>query len=187
MNIVYLTTEAVPFAKTGGLADVCGTLPSEVAALGHDCAVIMPAFASIHRTSQTIEPTSLSFAIPMGESRVIGCRVLKSTLPVRPSDNDDQDGPVQRVPVYFIDQPQYYDRPSLYGDATGDYHDNAERFAFFCRAALVLIEQLRLDVDVLHCNDWQTGLIPALCRIAADEGTSPQSIPRTVFTIHNLA
>lgn len=174
MNIVYLSSEAVPFAKTGGLADVCGTLPREVAAEGHQCAVIMPAFRSVYRSGADIEPTDISFAIPMSPRKLVGGRVLLSTLP----DSD--------VPVWLIDQPQYFDRDGLYGDANGDYPDNAERFAFFCRAALAAIERMGLRADVIHCNDWQSGLVPALLQ------ATPQAFPNardaaTIMTIHNMA
>ncbi len=159
MNIVYLTTEAVPFAKTGGLADVCGTLPSCVAGLGHRASVIMPAFQSVRQSSLKVEPTDISFAVSMSPKKLVGCRLLKGHLP----ESD--------VPVWFIDQPQYFDRESLYGTAIGDYPDNAERFAFFCRAALQAIVRIGESVDIVHCNDWQSGIVPAL--MAADPQPHP--------------
>lgn len=171
LNIVYLTTEAVPFAKTGGLADVCGKLPSVVAAKGHSSVVIMPAFDSIHRCRIPVERTDLSFAIDMPGQRVIGAQVLRSTLPCG------------NVPVYFIDQPLYYSRPFLYGDKHGDYRDNAERFIFFCRAAIELIKRLDMSVDLIQCNDWQTAIVPAL--IQNGVGSLPADTP-TVLSVHNL-
>jgi starch synthase len=174
LNIVYLTTEAVPFAKTGGLADVCGALPARVSALGHRAAVIMPAFRSVRQCQAEVESTDISFAISMSPRKLIGCRLLKSRLP----DGD--------VPVWLIDQPQYFDRESLYGTTSGDYPDNAERFAFFCRAALQAIVRIGWPVDIVHCNDWQAGLVPAL--MAADP--QPQAWMQkaaTLMTIHNLA
>ncbi|WP_442508020.1 glycogen synthase GlgA [Novipirellula sp. SH528] len=174
MNIVFLSTEAVPFAKTGGLADVCGTLPSKVAALGHRTTVIMPAFRSIRSAGLPIESTDTSFAIQMSPQKLVGARILKSNLP-------DED-----VPVWFIDQPQYFDRESLYGTSTGDYPDNAERFAFFCRAAMHAISRLDWPVDIVHCNDWQSGLVPAL--MAAEPDAYPWiKKASSIFTIHNLA
>ncbi|MCD0460468.1 glycogen synthase GlgA [Roseiconus lacunae] len=174
MNIVYLSSEAVPFAKTGGLADVCGTLPREVAALGHRCTVIIPAFRSVRRSGCAIETTDQSFAIPISSEKLVGGRLLKSHLP-----HSD-------VEVLMIDQPHYFDRPSLYGDATGDYPDNAERFTFFCRAALVALQRLGRNVDIVHCNDWQTGLIPGLIRANADR-LSTLKDAATILTIHNMA
>jgi starch synthase len=182
LNIVYLTTEAVPFAKTGGLADVCGTLPKVVAAQGHRCAVIMPAFSSIERSAQPIETTDISFAVPMSDQKLIGCRLLKSHLPKDPHDPADS----ADVPVYFIDQPQYFRRPSLYGDANGDYHDNAERFIFYCRAAIIAMSRLGYPVDLVHCNDWQSALVPALMRAASDNASKTQTIA-TMLSIHNMA
>ncbi len=174
MKIAYLTTEAVPFAKTGGLADVCGALPARVAGLGHQAAVFMPAFRSVHSCGQKIEATDYSFAVPMSDRKVIGARLLKSTL----IGSD--------VPVWMIDQPQYFDRESLYGTSTGDYPDNAERFAFFCRAAMIAISRVFPDPSVVHCNDWQTGLVPAIMN------ATPELHPwienaASVLTIHNLA
>jgi len=175
VNIVYLTTEAVPYAKTGGLADVCGTLPSRVAALGHRAAIIMPAFRSVHESHAGVEPTDISFAIPMSPRKLVGCRLLRGRLPCA---ND--------VPVWFIDQPQYFDRESLYGTATGDYPDNAERFSFFCRAAIQAMQRIGWSIDIVHCNDWQTGLVPTL--LDADKKL-PSSLrdSATLMTIHNLA
>lgn len=174
LNIVYLTTEAVPFAKTGGLADVCGKLPERLAALGHRTAVIMPAFRSIYQAGVKIEPTDMSFAIPMEPGKLVGGRLLESRVPG--SD----------VRVWFIDQPQYFARESLYGTSAGDYPDNAERFAFFCRAALMAISRIGWQLDILHCNDWQTGLVPAM--IAADrQAAAWRRRVVTWMAIHNLA
>ena len=175
MNIVYLTTEAVPLAKTGGLADVCGALPTRVAELGHRAAVIMPAFRSIHRSGLPIHTTDISFAIPLGPKRLVGARLLTTTLP----DSD--------VPVWLIDQPQYFDRDSLYGTATGDYPDNAERFIFFCRAAMQVIERMGWSVDIVHCNDWQSGLVPALMKAEPERWSWIQPQTKSVMTVHNLA
>jgi starch synthase len=174
LNIVYLSTEAVPFAKTGGLADVCGTLPSRVSALGHRAAVIMPAFRSVRQSELAVETTDISFAVSMGPSKLVGCRLLKGRLP----EGD--------VPVWFIDQPQYFDRESLYGTSKEDYPDNAERFAFYCRAALQAMLRIGWSIDIVHCNDWQSGLVPAL--MAADSQPHPSiRNAATVMTVHNLA
>ena len=196
MNIIYLTTEAVPLAKTGGLADVCGTLPIEVASRGHQTALIMPAFRSVYESGLSIEPTDISFAVSLSGQRLMGCRVLQTRLP-----NSE-------VPVWLIDQPQYFDRAGLYGDANGDYPDNAERFIFFCRAAMITIERMGWSVDMVHCNDWQTGLVPALMKAESKrwswirKAPTPSKQPlalgnlaaddadpgtRSVMTIHNLA
>lgn len=133
----------------------------------------MPAFRQIHGAGLAIEPTEVSFAISIGDN-VVGGRVLRSRLP------DSQ------VPIYFIDQPHYFNRPGLYGDHTGDFPDNCERFAFFCRGVLQVIARLGLKPEIVHCNDWQAGLVPAYVRT---EFEAHDWMPRaaTVMTVHNLA
>lgn len=134
--------------------------------------MIMPAFDSVHRSQMPIEQTDMSFAIEMPGDRIMGGRVLRSHLPG--SD----------VPVYFVDQPLYFSRPFLYGDKHGDYRDNAERFIFFCRAAIEVMKRIDTPIDLIQCNDWQTALVPALIH----NGTNgfPRDVP-TVLSIHNLA
>ncbi|CAL1125325.1 unnamed protein product [Cladocopium goreaui] len=173
MNILLATSEAVPFAKTGGLADVCGTLPIEIANRGHETALIMPAYRRVWSCGQTIEPMDVEFSIPIGSKQVEG-RLYRSTLP----ESD--------VPVYLIGQPHYYDREGLYGEDGKDYIDNCERFAFFSRAVLETIRMLELPVDLLHLNDWTTGLIPAIAKIEY-KGVPGFEQLATLFTIHNLA
>ncbi len=173
MNILLATSEAVPFAKTGGLADVCGALPIELARLGHRSAVIMPAYRQTRYCGQTIEPLGIDFIVPIGSKMVTG-HLLRSTMP-----GCD-------VPVYLVEQDQYYDRDQLYSVDGKDYVDNCERFVFFSRAVLEAVRLLDLQVDVLHVNDWQTGLIPAFLKIEY------HSVPRyeriaSLLTIHNLS
>ena len=122
MNILFATSEAVPFAKTGGLADVCGALPVEVSKLGHSTAVILPAYRQALACGLPIEPLSVEFSVPIGTRSVAG-RLLKSHLP----DSE--------VPVYLVEQPDYFDRPQLYREEGIDYRDNCERFVFFSRRA----------------------------------------------------
>ncbi len=173
LHIAIIASEIVPFAKTGGLADVCGALPAQLEALGHRCSLFMPAFGSALRKGISVEATDIGFAIPMG-GRQVACRVLKSKLP-----NSD-------INVYLIDQPQYFDREGLYGDRQGDYRDNSERFAFFSKAVVHAIEQMALAVDIAHCHDWQTGLIPAYMATGFGQYQWPQRAA-SVMTIHNLA
>jgi len=173
VNILLATSEATPFAKTGGLADVCGALPVELAKQGHHAAVILPAYRQARYCHQPIERLGIEFVVPVGSKTVSG-RLLRSSMP------GDQ------VPVFLVEQDQYYDREGLYGSGGKEYIDNCERFVFFCRAVLEAVRLLELEVDVLHANDWQTGLIPAYLKIEY------QSMPRyqriaTVMTIHNMA
>lgn len=173
MNILFATSEAVPFAKTGGLADVSGALPIEVSKLGHSAAVILPAYRQALTCGMPIEPVPGEFSIQIGTRSVSG-RLLKSHLPE------------SNVPVYLVDQPEYFDRPQLYREEGIDYRDNCERFVFFSRAVLEAIRLLDLKVDVLHANDWQTGLIPAYLKIEYRQRPGYERIG-SLLTIHNLA
>jgi starch synthase len=173
VNILLATSEAVPFAKTGGLADVCGALPVELTRLGHQAAVILPAYRHVYYCGQPIEPLGIDFIVPIGSKMVAG-HLLRSTMP---------DG---RTPVYLVEQDQYYDRDELYSVGGKDYIDNCERFVFFSRAVMEAIRLLDLEVDVLHANDWQTGLTPAYLKIEYG------GIPRyrqiaSLLTVHNLS
>ena len=173
MNILFATAEAVPFAKTGGLGDVCGALPRALADLGHHPTLILPAFRHVFQAGVPIEPTGVEFEIPIGQKQVHG-RFLRSTLPG--SD----------VPVFFVDNPDYFDRPELYWENGEDYRDNCERFTFFSRAVIRAITLLDLGTEMLHCHDWQTGLIPAYMRTMFND-RSPYDQVATLYTIHNLA
>ena len=173
MNILRASSEAAPFAKTGGLADVCGALPIALNRLGHVISVIMPAFRQVHQSGYDITPTDVKFEIPIG-SKVVSGRLLHGLLPG------------SEVPVYFVEQDDYFDRPELYREHGADYKDNCERFVFFCRAVMDAIQQLKLPVDILHCNDWQTGLIPAYLKAEYAHAHGYENIA-TVMTIHNMA
>ena len=173
MNILFTTSEAVPFAKTGGLADVCGSLPVELARQGQLPVVIMPAYRQVFACGQPIVPTGVDYTIPIGTKQVRGS-FWQSKLP----DSD--------VPVYFVRQDDYFDRPQLYTENGGDYIDNCERFVFFCRAAMEAIRLLDLKVDLIHAHDWQTGLIPAYLK-AEYRGVPSYEGIGTLLTIHNMA
>ena len=173
MNIVFATSEVAPFAKTGGLADVCGALPIELARLGHNVAVMMPAYRQVKQGGHAIEPLGVKFDIPIG-TKIVRGRLLRSVLPG--SD----------VPIFFVEQDDYFDRQELYRSRGEDYKDNCERFVFFCRAVLESIRLLDLPVDVVHCHDWQTGLIPAYLHIEYLHTAGYENVA-SLLTIHNLA
>lgn len=173
MKIVFATSEAIPFAKTGGLGDVCGTLPVALSRLGHEVTVIMPGYRCVRYAGQPIEPLDITFIVPIGTKTVTG-RLSASHLPC------------SAVRVVFVEQDQYFDRDSLYTENGQDYLDNCERFIFLSRAVLEVIRLLDLRPDVLHAHDWQTGLVPAYLQLEY------QTLPRyrrigTLFTIHNLS
>ena len=173
MNILLATSEAVPFAKTGGLADVCGALPIELARLGHNPIVILPAYRQTRYCGQPIEPMGIDFVVPVGSKMVAG-HLLKSSLPG------------VDAPVYLVRQDEYFDRDQLYSIEGKDYIDNCERFVFFSRAVLEAVRLLELDIDVIHANDWQTGMIPAFLKIEYQKLPRYQKIA-SLFTIHNIS
>ena len=177
MKILLASSEVVPFAKTGGLADVAGALPRELEKLGHEVVVFMPAYQVAKKSNQEsneeIVSTATNLEIPIGNELVTG-RLLKSSLPQ------------SNVDLYLVDHEEYFGREGLYGENGSDYADNCERFTFFCRSVLESVRLLQLQPDLIHCNDWQTGLIPALLKCEYAENPLYQNIA-SIITIHNLA
>ncbi len=183
MHVVLASSEAVPFCKTGGLADVCGALPLELTRLGVQTTLILPAYSVVKDAGIALEPTGITLQIPMA-SKLVSARILLGHLAVPDAPAGDTIG--TEVPVYFIDQPEYFHRPGIYQENGVDYADNCERFVFFSRAVMEAIRQLSLRVDILHCNDWQTALIPALLKI--EYGILPGfENASSLLTVHNLA
>ncbi len=173
MNIAFASSEVVPFAKTGGLADVVEALPRELEKLGHHPIVFMPAYRQVWQCGVPIEPTDIEVTVGVG-SKLVNGRLLLSRLPN------------SQVPVYLIQQDDYFDRPQLYRENGNDYKDNCERFAFFSRAVMQSLSAIGIPIDVLHCNDWQTGLLPAYLQIEYGHVPLYDRIA-TLFTLHNLA
>ena len=167
LHILMVTPEARPFAKTGGLADVCGALPPALARLGHEVTLVLPRYRGIDAGDG-----GRAVSIPFGTQHYA----------VRFVERPVSDG----VRAMFVDAPDLYDREGLYGDRTGDYRDNAFRFAVLNRAALEYARQLERPVSVIHAHDWQASLSAVYARTVL--GTDPVigRIP-VVLTIHNLA
>ena len=165
MNILYVTSEAVPFCKTGGLADVAGSLPQSLAANGDRVSVILPLYQSVADAWRD----RLHF------ERYTYVRLAWRSLYCGLFSYERQG-----VTWYFVDNEQYFKRPELYG-----YYDDGERFAFFCRAVTELLSLLPEKPDVVHCNDWQTALVPIYIRDEAVREEFYKSI-RTVITVHNI-
>jgi len=168
-NILFVSSEVQPIIKTGGLADVSGSLPPALKALRRDLRILMPAYGEALKK------------VP-GAREIARLTLADITEPVRILETRLKGG---SVPIWLVDAPTLFDRPgNPYVDANGhDWPDNAERFTLFARTAVALaLGQTDLDwrPDLVHCNDWQTGLIPALLHDQPDR-------PATVFTIHNLA
>ncbi|MFI5112202.1 MAG: glycogen synthase GlgA [Terriglobales bacterium] len=168
MKIVFAASECVPFAKTGGLADVVGALPPALAAIGHDVTVYLPKYKQTRLTDAKTVVRSIT--VPF-DDRYRFCSVV---------DGGTHSG----VKFYFIDYPPYFERDALYGTPLGDYRDNAERFALYSRAVLEACKVLGVP-DVFHCHDWQSALVPILLRTVYAEDPALRDVA-TVFTIHNI-
>lgn len=169
MKVLFAASEAVPFAKTGGLADVAGTLPAALAALGHDVRLVIPRYRSVDPARFGLRPGPVFF-VPLGSWKE-RCELFEA----------DHEG----VTVSFIGKDLFFNRPGLYGTPQGDYPDNAERFTFFSRSVLELCSATGFAPDIIHANDWQTALVPLLLRKAyADRPEFRRTA--TVFTIHNM-
>ena len=167
MRILFVASEGLPFSKTGGLADVVEALPKALAAQGHEVAVVLPRY----RGTEAIAVVIPSLTIPMGGARLRFPAIADGAL-------------VGGVRYFFVDDPAYFDREGLYGEAGKDYPDNAERFAEFCRAAIEVTKHI-WPADVFHCHDWQTALVPVLLRTSYSDDPAVKDIP-VVFTIHNM-
>ena len=172
LKVLMVTPEAVPFAKTGGLADVAGSLPPALTHHGVETALVLPAYRTILESGYSWRPMITNMEVPLGYA-TLRANVLETVTS-------------EGIRVYLIDREDLFNRPSLYGDRHGDYYDNLERFSFFCHGALRLTNQLSITPDVLHLHDWQTGLIPALLKGPYADWPNLSGMP-TVFTIHNLA
>jgi starch synthase len=188
-RVLFAASEVVEFAKTGGLADVAGSLPRALAKRGIEIAVFLPLYHAVRIGPHKLTPTDISFTIPVGHKSLHG-RLMRTSLP----DSD--------VPVYLVEQPELFERDdSSQGRGiyqfTGpdgrkhDYADNADRFIFFSRAIMEALPELGGRFDVLHGNDWQTGLIP--CYLRELYGRQSHANARsyaglhTLMTIHNIA
>lgn len=148
LKVLTASSEVAPFSKTGGLADVAGSLPLALHKLGIDVKVVTPRYKSVE--------------IYGNEARL----------------NND-------VPLYFIEHEGYFMRDNLYGDKSGDYPDNLERFTFFSRRALEFLKDLDFKPDIIHCNDWQTALIPVYLKTIFKDDPFYRDI-KTLFTVHNI-
>ncbi len=169
LKIVFVASEMSPFAKTGGLADVVGSLPVSLSQLGHQVSVIMPKYSSIKANMEL-------FHSPMGVwmgNKQEWCGVYKTEY--------------NGISVYFIEHNIFFDRDGLYHDRNmNDYEDNPKRFAFLSRAAMQLCIDKGYSPDIFHVNDWQTALLPAYLKNWNLQGTSIQN-SKSVLTIHNMA
>ncbi len=167
LKVLILAAEIVPFAKVGGLADVVGALPKALQAFGHDVRLVMPRYRQVDPQHFQLRTVLDAVPVPMGSYQV--------QVEVRQGEIGNH------IPVYMIDAPRYFDRENIYG-----YTDDGERFILFCRAALEAMRALDWSPDVVHCNDWHTGIVPNwMHTIYLEDPFFAHTA--TVYTIHNLA
>jgi starch synthase len=171
MRVLVVSSEIVPFAKTGGLADVTGSLPKALRRIGVEADCVLPFYRSVERERFSLQQAAPPVRVPMGHREETG--VVMET--------DAGEG----VRGYLVHNDRYFDREFLYGTKDGDYVDNCERFAFFCRAIMEWIVRTGRSYDILHCNDWQTALLPAYVKTLYSHEPAFRS-SGTVFTVHNL-
>ena len=165
MNILFAASEAVPFASSGGLGDVIGSLPKAIAEVGHSCAVVIPLYKSI--SAEVRDEMEFVASITVDVSwRKQYCGIYK----------------VKRngIVYYFIDNEYYFDRDGMYG-----FYDDCERFVFFGRAVLEMLKYIGFMPDIISCNDWQTALIPVYYKLYYRYQQGYDKI-KTTFTIHNI-
>jgi len=159
MKIVICASEVVPFAKTGGLADVAGALPLALEELGHEVIILMPFYKkAVGSKLKTKKVASGVCSTKLGES----------------------------VNVYFIENNKYFNRQGLYGTKQGDYPDNLQRFSFYCKKSLELLKRINFQPDIIHVNDWQTCCIPIYLKTSLLDDPFFKNT-KTLLTIHNLA
>jgi len=172
LKILFAASEVTPFAKTGGLADVAGSLPDALALLGHRVITVMPYYRSVREGSFNLKLYDKSLSVPFK-----GCHLDAGIHTV---------GLKRNTQAYFIERDEFFDRSGLYGTPRGDYFDNPERFIFFSRSVIELTKLIGFQPDIIHCHDWQTSLIPVYLKsLYADDPVLTRS--KSVFTIHNLA
>ena len=166
LKILILSAEMVPFAKTGGLADVIGALPKALRALGHDVRVALPLYGRVDAKRFGLCHLIDRIAVPIDHTTE-QVSVAKAVV------GED-------IPVYFINSEHYFNREGIYG-----YPDDGERFVVYCRAALEMLKSIGWQPDVIHCNDWHTGIVPNWLRTIYSEDPFFADTA-TVYTIHNL-
>lgn len=173
ISILISASEAVPFAKSGGLADVAGSLPKYLRALGHDVRLVMPRYYKIDREKYGLKMLPGILVVPMGILGNEYCAVYEGTVP-------DAD-----VPVYFLEHEGYFGRNGMYDEDNVEFPDNDRRFIFLSKATLELCKMLNFHPDVIHSNDWHTAAIPLLLNTAY-KNDSHVGRASSLLTIHNM-
>lgn len=171
LRVLIVASEGVPFAKTGGLADVVGALPLALKELGVDVRILLPYYGAVKQGKIPTAPVAEDLEVHTGLG-TISCDIMA------PAAGD--------YPFYFVARDEYFERSQLYGTPRGDYFDNLERFAFFSAAVLPFCQALEFQPDIIHCHDWQASLVPLYLRVRW-WGEPILSGARTLLTIHNLS
>ncbi|MBW1917622.1 MAG: glycogen synthase GlgA [Deltaproteobacteria bacterium] len=171
LTVLFVTPEAVPFAKTGGLADVAGTLPLALQRQGLKLQVVMPLYGMIKQGKHSLSLVAENL------KAILGQNLLEFNLFTADSGG---------VPFYFVERDEFYERSQLYGTSRGDYFDNLERYTFLARSVLPICLALNLKPDIIHCHDWQSALVPVYLKTDWS-WLEPVADSASVFTIHNLA
>ncbi|MCL2389454.1 MAG: glycogen synthase [Elusimicrobia bacterium] len=172
MNILIAASECTPYIKTGGLADVAGALAKYLKKQNHDVRVIMPKYRAIDGIKYNLQTLPYRLSVRVG-AETEDFRLKYTKTP-------------EGIEIYFVENMRYFNRPGIYGDKHGDYGDNRERFIFFSRAVLESLKAIMFRPDVIHCHDWQTGLIPAYLKtVYSNDGFYWDTA--SVYTIHNIA
>ena len=170
MKILMVTSEAVPFAKAGGLGDAVSALSRALERAGHDVRIVMPRYYGVDKAA--LEPMSGPLGVPVGAGEEWAA-VYRGVLPA------------SSVPVYFLEHDRFFGRDGIYGDrAEPDFSDNPERFGFLSRAAFQLCRRLDWIPDILHAHDWPSSLVPVYLRHVERHSEFAKSA--SVLSIHNL-
>jgi starch synthase len=169
-KILFVSSESVPYVKTGGLADVSKALVQALRKRGHDVRLVIPRYWQIDRGRPEVRTGIASMGVKTGAG-TLWCSVLSERL--------------GDLPVYFIEHEGFFGRSGIYDDGHFSYPDNAERFAFFSAACLRLCVDIGFIPDIVHCNDWQTALVPAYLKTGHFRGLLPDSTA-SVLSIHNI-
>ena len=179
LNILFVTSEADPFAKTGGLADVSSALPQMIREIGHEIRLMMPRYGSISDRKFKIHDVIRLKEIPIPVGNETKLTSINSSFIANLKI---------KVQVYFLSNKELFNRDGLYASKKNqvEFKDNDERFIFFCRGVLETLKRLGWQPDIIHCNDWQTGLIPAYLKTIYADDPFFKNI-KSIFTIHNLA
>jgi len=170
MRILMVTPEANPYARSGGLAEVIFALAQALVKLKHQVSVVLPLYRQVRESGRSFNFTGKTLSIPLSWK----------TLPA-----EIHEAEMDHLHFYFVGQDALFNRECLYGTPYGDFEDNSERFIFFSRAVVEMLEALQLDFDVLHAHEWQSGLVPVYLRTLYHERERFKSLP-VLYTVHNV-